>query len=221
MFLIHRFRSSTKKSILIFSISLLFCLPWLFYTYSLTHKPFYWTNSASMSLYTMSTPYKNELGDWKTEQELLSNLNHKVFIDSILKLPPLERDQAYKVAAINNIKTHPKKYFLNWIANIGRLLFSYPFSDKQQTLTSYFTIIPNMFIVVFIILTIPVFIVYYKRFPDELILLLLFVLIYLFGSTLVSAYRRMFYITLPFWFLYFSCIFNNIISVKIKKNTIP
>ena len=218
MFLLPIFRSSAKKSTLIFLISFVFCLPWLLYTYSLTNKPFYWTNSGSMSLYTMSSPYANELGDWTNSKILQLNPNHKVFMDSISKLKPLEKDEAYKTAAIENIKSHPKKYLSNWIANVGRLLFSYPYSNKEQNIKSYFTIIPNMFVIVIIVLTFAVSIVHYKKFPEGLILLFLFILIYLFGSTLVSAYRRMFYITMPFWFFFISYVFNNIISFKIRQD---
>ena len=218
MFLLPDFHSSAKKATMIFLISFIFCLPWLIYTYSLTNKLFYWTNSGSMALYTMSSPYANELGDWKSSDELLLNPNHKVFIDSISKISSLERDKAYKAAAIKNIKNHPGKYFHNWIANVGRLLFSYPFSNAGQTIKSYFTIIPNMFVVVMLILIFPVGIIQHKKFPEELILLLLFILIYLFGSTLISAYRRMFYITMPFWILLISYVFNNLISIKIRHD---
>jgi hypothetical protein len=218
LFLLPKFRSSAKKSILIFLISFVLCLPYLLYTYSLTNKLFYWTNSVSMALYTMSTPNANELGDFSDSDELLLNPNHKVFIDSISRLKPLAIDEAYKTAAIKNIKNHPQKFFFNWIANVGRLLFSYPFSNAVQTIKSYFTIIPNMFIIVLIILILPVSIVHYKKFPEGIILLFLFVLIYLLGSSLVSAYRRMFYITIPFWFFFISYVFNNIISIKIKQD---
>lgn len=217
LFLLPKFRSSAKKSILIFLISFVLCLPYLLYTYSLTNKLFYWTNSGSMSLYMMSTPFANELGDWKNNEELRLNPNHKVFMDSISKLKPLEIDEAYKTTAIENIKSHPGKYLSNWIANVGRLLFSYPYSNAKQTIKSYFTIIPNMFVIVLIILTFAVSTVYFKIIPEELILLFLFVLIYLFCSSLFSAYRRTFYITMPFWFLFISYVFNNIISIKIKK----
>ncbi|MEO6707209.1 MAG: hypothetical protein ABIN04_15325 [Ginsengibacter sp.] len=217
MFLWGRFRHTAKKSILIFTISMIFCLPWLIYTYNLTGKVFYWSNSGSMSLYTMSTPYPKELGDWSREDSLSLNPNHKAFMDSISVLSPLEKDGAYKNAAINNIKNHPKKYFLNWVANIGRLLFSYPYSKTQQSIRTYFTILPDMFVVVIILLSFSISIINYKKFPEGMIFLFLFILIYLLGSTLLSAYRRMFYITMPFWFLYFSYFFDKIISIKIKK----
>jgi hypothetical protein len=56
--------------------------------------------------------------------QLRINLNHKVFIDGITKLNSLERDEAYKTKALIHIKSQPRKYLSNWIANIGRLLFS-------------------------------------------------------------------------------------------------
>jgi hypothetical protein len=216
-----KLRTSAKKSVLIFLISFIFCLPWLYYTHSLTNKLFYWTNSGSMSLYTMSAPFPNELGDWKSEIELKQNPNHKAFMDSIENLNSLERDEAFKNAAIKNIKKHPNKYFSNWLANIGRLLFSYPFSNQYnhaQNLKTYWFILPNMFIVVILALTLPLSIFNLKKFPDSLIYLFIFFTIYLFGCTLVSTYRRMFYVTLPYWFLFISFVFNKLVSVKINKD---
>jgi hypothetical protein len=218
MIFLPEFRASAKKSTLIFFISFVFCLPWLLYTYSLTNKPFYWGNSGNMSLYTMSTPYEGESGQWFDEDQLIKNPNHTAFIDSILKLTPLQRDNAYKTAAINNIKNHPKKYIANWISNTGRLLF-FPSSYAPQTLLSYHPFIPNMFALVFIVMAMAVSIVHYKKLPQVLIFLLLFILIYLFNSLLVSTYRRVFYITIPFWLLFISFVFNNIVSIKINKKS--
>lgn len=217
LLLVPGFRIAAKKAVLIFSISFLFCLPWLIYTYSLTDKLFYWTNSASMSLYSMSTPFEKELGDWRSFDELNADPDHKAFIDSILKLNNIQKDEAFNSAAIRNIKNNPQKFFSNWLANVGRLLFSYPYSDTPQTIKSYFTIVPNLFIIFCILLSFIAGITNYKKIPFELFLLLLFILIYLFGSSLVSSYRRMFYITMPFWFYFFSYIINNIISIRIKR----
>jgi len=219
--LFSKLRTTAKKSTLIFLISFIFCLPWLYYSYSLTNKLFYWTNSGSMSLYTMSTPFPNELGDWKSKIELKQNPNHKAFMDSIENFNSFERDEAYKNVAIKNIKKHSKKYFSNWLANVGRLLFSYPFSNQynhEQTVKTYWFILPNMFIIVILALILPLSIINLKKFPYSLIYLLIFFTIYLFGSTLVSAYRRMFYVTLPYWFLFISFVLNKIVSIKINKD---
>ena len=216
-FLLPKFRSSAKKSIIIFLVSFVFCLPWLFYTYSLTKRPFYWTNSGSMALYTMSTPYAGETGQWYGQDLLLKNPNHAVFIDSIYKLAPLQRDDAYRKAAIANISNHTFKYLTNIISNIGRLLF-FPSDYAPKTILSYYPFIPNMFVIVFIVISMAVAAVYYKRIPQELVFLFFFVFIYLLGSTFVSAYRRMFHITMPFWFFFISYVFSKIISIKIKPD---
>ena len=215
---VSKFQTSVKKVILLFAISILFCLPWLIYTYSLTGIPLYWESGGSNSLYTMSTPYSGELGDWKTDNQLRENPNHKAFMDSILKLTPGQMDIAYRNKAIQNIKYHPKKYFTNWIANIGRILFSYPYSHKNQLINTYFTIIPNMFLVVFIVLAIYLTVMNLRKIPLEIIILLMMFIIYLGGSTMVSGFRRIFYITIPFWFVFFAYIFNNVLIIKINKN---
>ena len=145
------------------------------------------------------------------------NTRHAAFIDSVTQLKPLERDEAFREAAIKNIKHHPKKYVSNWIANVGRLLFSYPYSYKSQYIYTFWTLVPNMFIVVILVLLVPLSVVYYNRFPKGILLLLLFFLVYLFGSTLVSAFRRMFYVTLPFWFLFVSFTLSHIVELRIRK----
>src|SRR5262249_27283060 len=53
-----------RKAIVVCGIALAICLPYLLYTYSLTGKIFYWGNSGGLQLYSMSTPYQGEYGDW-------------------------------------------------------------------------------------------------------------------------------------------------------------
>lgn len=217
LLLFSKYRTAARRSLIITSLSFIFCLPWLFYNYGLTGRFLYWANSGSMSLYTMSSPYKNELGDWSNETSLSANLNHRVFMDSISKLTPLQRDNAYQKSAIANIKSHPKKFTENWLSNIGRLLFSYPYSKTPQTLKTYYTILPNMFVIVFILISLSLFSIFFKRYPIEIVLLLIFFLVYLAESSLVSAFRRMFYITLPFWLLFISLTFEKTLVIKIKN----
>ena len=218
LLLLPKFRVAAKKSTYICAIAMLFCLPYLIYTYSLTKKVFYWSDSGSMSLYDMSVPFENDSGDWKDYSQMQENPNYKPFADTLLKLNPMEKDSLYKVRAIANIKKYPKKYLMNCVANVGRLLFSYPFTNMQEDVKTYYTIIPNMFVAVFMVITLGISIFHYKKVPDELILLLLFILIYLAGSTLVSGFRRMFYITMPFWILFFAYVLTNIVTIRIRKD---
>lgn len=220
LFLIPKTKKKGGRAFTIFFLSYVLCTPWLFYTYSITGELNYWGNSGSMSLYTMSSPHEDDLGDWTHYNQM--GEHHQEFIERIYQLTPLEIDRAYRTKAIENIKNHPKKFVKNYLANIGRLFFSYPYSNEKQDIGTYFTIIPNMFIVVLLVLTIPVFALRIKKIPFELLILLLFVFAYLFGSSLVSSYRRMFYINLPIVFLYFSFVFYNLITVRLKPiNEIP
>lgn len=218
LFLLPKSRLEAKKFTYVFALSFLLCLPYLAYTYNVTHKAFYWTNSGGWSLFAMSAPYENDWGDWKDNPQMLQNPNYKAFADSVLKLTPLERDDAYRKKGIENIKKYPKKYLINCVANVGRMFFSYPFTDMKQDVKTFYTIIPNMFVLVFMVITILLSIFYYKKIPEAIIILLLFMLIYLAGSTLVSAFRRMFYITMPFWTVFFAYVLTNIVTIRIKRD---
>src|SRR6266511_3109684 len=120
-----------KKTSYVYLIALVCCLPYLLYNYSLTNKIFYWGTSGGMSIYWMSTPYKNEWGSWfssENVQKLPELAQHREFLDEISGLSEVEMDSAFKRKAVYNITHFPRKYLVNWMANIGRLLFSYPFS---------------------------------------------------------------------------------------------
>jgi hypothetical protein len=213
--LIPGMRRSAKKSFLLFFFALLFCLPWLAYTYGLTGKFWYWTNSGGMSMYIMSSPYPGEYGDWKDFSQLQSNPDHAAFMDSLARLAPVPQDEAFAARAVRNIRQHPGKFVVNWTANIGRLLFSYPYSFAPQTVKSYYTILPNMAVVFLILVSLAVFAARFRQMPHVIILLLVLFLVYLSGSSLVCAYRRMFYITIPFWFLFIAFVFGRFVSFRI------
>ena len=208
----QRFRSRfVLKYLLIFSVAMAGCVPWLVYTYSLTGKLFYWGNSGGMSLYWMSSPHKKEFGDWSHEKYFDNpelRKNHKVFFDSIRDLPAVEKDEAFKKKAMVNIGQNPTKYFFNWVANIGRMLFSYPYSYQNMSLRTFFILIPNMFIVVILTLLLYPTILHWKQIDFGIKILLFFTMVYLAGSSLLSAYKRMFIIVVPVW-VFFICYATN------------
>lgn len=212
-----KYRPAGKKTAYIFLFSFFFCLPYLIYTYNLTNKLFYWSDSGSMSLYTLSAPYPKDYGDWKSEEEMSQNVNYKDFMQKISKLNPMEREIAYKTQALENIKKHPLKYALNCLANTGRLFFGYPKTNTLQSFDMYFYLLPNMFMVSFIFITLIVSTYHLKLIPVDIQLMFVFIFIYLFGSILVSAYCRMFMITVPFWVFFFYYFFNNIITLNFNS----
>jgi hypothetical protein len=214
MLLIKRFKSAGKITAYVFSFSFILCVPYLLYTYSITGKTLYWTNCSGLSLYTMTAPYQKDYGDWKPVEEMAVNPNYKDFIHSITNLPPIERDLAFKKQAVANIKKYPAKYVMNCVANLGRLFFEYPHTNALQSSGTFFFLAPNMFAFVFIIMALAISIFYLKKIPVEIIVMLVFIMVYLAGSVFVSAYCRMFIVTLPFWMFFFFYVLHNISFTK-------
>ena len=220
---IPKFRSNMSNPMLIILFSLVLCIPYLSYTYSLTGKLFYWSNAGGESLYWMSSPYTDELGDWRFHTEAIEDaskieqINHGGFFNKINQLDTIERDQALKKKALTNIQNNPQKYFNNWLLNISRMVFSYPYSYSKQSKTTLFTIIPNMIVLVIILLSLYTCYKNIGLIPVELKHIFIFIMVYLFGSSLVSAYSRMFIITIPFWVLFVSFVFNNVIEVRLRN----
>lgn len=210
-----------KKSLLVYLLALIFCIPYLIYTYSVTGKIFYWGNSGGSSLYWMSTPYENELGDWLDSRNMKKNAqlfqNHHETFDSLKMLSYTESDDKLKKQAIRNIMQNPSKFLRNWLANVGRLLFNYPFSYTYQKLSTYFFLIPNMFIVVIFVLCIYPAILGRRLIPYEISGLLLFGLISFGGSSLLSAYNRQFWPLVPVFFLFIVYVLINILKIEIRR----
>jgi hypothetical protein len=193
LYLIKR-SGSWKRDVLVCCLSLIICIPYLGYTYSLTDRVYYWSTSGGMSLYWMSTPHEGELGDWHNMRSALKHpelsKNHVPFFSEIGGLSPVEKDDALKAKAIENIKSRPGKYFRNWIANLGRLAVNLPYSYTDQKLRNLLDIIPSMLLLVFTCLCIRPAYRRRDRIPHELWMLLLVGLVYLGGTSLLSAFQR-------------------------------
>lgn len=214
-------RAVLKKALMVFLIAFLFCMPYLFYTYSLTGRVLYWKNRGSMSLYWLSSPYHNELGNWyhETYLEKIPSLaeNHQDFFDKISDLNYIQKDDKLLRQAIKNIKGHPVKFIKNWTANIGRMLFSYPFSYTPQKLSTFFYIIPNMFIIVLSFLCIYPSYVRRRTMPCEISVLFLFAFIAFIRNSLFSAYSRHFSILVPIVALWMFFTITNILKIEIRR----
>ena len=179
----------------VFVLALLWCVPYLFYMHSVTGKVFYWGTSGGSTLYWISSPYAGEYGSWFSSNEVRDRSElapHRAFFASLEGLTDVQRDAAFEREAVRNIKSHPKEYARNWAANVGRLLFSYPFSFTAQSLTTYLYLVPNMFIVVLFLVSLVAAVLRPQAMPFELWFLLAFALLAFGGSTLISGYDRHF-----------------------------
>ena len=143
-----------QKNTIIAGLALLFCLPYLGYTYKETGKLFYWGNSGGELLYWTDSPHQTDLGDWHTggpgmndffaqryhlsgiDSGLVYDVNeliteriyqdHKIFKERLKGLGAYSADALYKEEALKNIKAHPTNFLKNWVMNIGRITLGYP-----------------------------------------------------------------------------------------------
>jgi hypothetical protein len=199
---------------------LLWCIPYLLVTYSWTGKVFYWATSGGMSLYWMSSPYAGELGSWFSDDDVqaMPELSpHRGFFAEIADLSEVERDEAFKRQALDNIIHYPSRFLMNWIANVGRLLFSYPFSYTPQKIGTYFYLLPNMFLVVFLLLSVYPASLRYRAIPYEIRALLLFALIATGGTSLLCAYDRQFRPQVPIFLLWIAIVYSRILRIEMRS----
>jgi 4-amino-4-deoxy-L-arabinose transferase-like glycosyltransferase len=235
-----------KRGLIILLIAFAGISPYLMYTYSLTGRMFYLGNSGGMSLYWMTTPYENEYGDWFDDYYFLNlpadenakasklgnslaiyekqlKENHQADFDEILKYKykSIDQDDAYKRLALRNIKAHPVKYLQNCISNIGRILFSNPYSYTLQSNKIFVRLpIAGIVFVLMLFCLIPT-IKYWRRLIFPLQLILLFVFIYLGLSTLLSGYTRMFTIIVPLILYWIVFMFRHYVTINFRpKNEI-
>lgn len=214
---------------MLFIIALLLCIPYLVYTYNLTGRAYYWGNSGGMSLYWISSPYEDELGDWHTgshfnSREFLDVENemaehHQTFFNEVMELPSLERDAAFQRRALENIRDHPIKYLQNVAANIGRLVFNYPYSYTPQKLSTYAYILPNVFLVALAAFSLYPTWVARRRIPFEIYALLAIAVVAFGGSALLSAFNRQLVPIVPFLALWLAYIWTCVVRLEIR--TVP
>ena len=226
LLLLWRSDKNLKGSVLILLIAFATTVPYLLYTYNLTGRLFYWGNSGGMSLYWMSTPHENEFGDWNNEtftgvldHELsgstaLLKKTHQADLDIVTQYSGLEKDDAYKEMAIANIKSNPKKYVKNIIANLSRSLFGFPYSysfQRPQIKIWYFAIFFTVALLCFIITVLN-----WNEIEFSARFLLALGTIYWGGSLLISMYNRMLLVVIPIFLFWMACVLYRSIRLEAK-----
>jgi 4-amino-4-deoxy-L-arabinose transferase-like glycosyltransferase len=231
LWILNKKNLNYRKAVVILLVALATTLPYLIYTYNLTGRIFYW-GSQNDSLYWMSNPDKNEYGSWFPDQELESEVSYFTYYipsckDSIIyhhgkelqevhNLKGLEKDDAYKKLAINNIKEHPLKYFKNIIYNSSRLFFQYPFSYGIHRPKVLIIFPLNGIILTLMLFSLVPTMLNWRKIPVSIRFLLLIILIYLGGSLLVPAQVRMLSIVIPIVLLWIAFIFQNSLKINLK-----
>lgn len=226
VWLLIKRNSKLVTAVKVILLSLVFCWPYLIYTYTISGKLFYWSNAGGMQLYWMSTPYKGEFGDWinftypvskHEEVNKIFSSRHGKIINELFDYPHLfeklgqedlitrsniYQDEGFRKYAWANIKSDPGKFLNNWVANVSRMLFDIPYSYKTQNYKFLKYAIPHIPLLAALLLGFAILVSARPRLPFPIIFLMIFTVVYLGGSSLLSAYPRQFYITIPiltFW----------------------
>ena len=174
----------------------LICLPYLFYTYSITNQFFYWSDAGGSSLYCMSTPIEEEYGDWfPTQYETFfesQRTYHYPFFKSLenIKENGIEYDKKLKSKAIENIINHPFKFFKNYLNNLNRTFTNSPKSKIRSSTLSIFHF-PNNIYFSFILMLYFISVLNNIFRKKKIILVLsIFTLIYILGVSTLSSLQR-------------------------------
>jgi hypothetical protein len=230
LFLIQRAKCNLRSNLIILTVAFLVNIPYLIYTYNLTDKLLYWGNSGGSSLYWMSTPVEGEFGEWNNgtftancghdltipcNASLIAK-NHQKDMDFVAQFPVINQDDELKKIAINNIKNHPAKYLRNCLSNVSRIFFGIPNSYFYQREQTIFRLLPNSLLLSLIILISIFTLSNYRNIKSEIRLIVSLFFVYLFLSTLVSAYPRQLYVVIPFIFFWASYVLNKAINLKMK-----
>lgn len=198
-----------------FALALLFCLPWLTYTYYKSGKIFYWAASGGMTIYWMSNPAPDEYGEYMDysfnsalgvpEAKIGFENSHGKEIREIVKNFKFEkRDEEFKRIAIENIKAHPEAYVKNVFCNIGRFFFNYPYSYYKQRPSTLVNIFVNGPLLSLIILSTFILLFNLRQTYAPLIVVLAIAFGYIATSFLLSAHIRMSYVLMPSLFAWFA-----------------
>ena len=219
-----------KRFALPLVLSIVFCTPYLFYTYNLTSKIFYFSNAGGSSLYWMSQPTPFFKGDWnggygyfqnnqniatKTYNEFLKQYSWPIHKE-LEKLNWIEKDEALKKLAIKNIRENKFKFIKNWINNFGRLFFGYPFTFHTPNWQHILITFKQSFYIVGLLIVYLISIMRFRNINVEYLFLLAFFSIYIFGVSLLSSYPRFLFITNIITWVYATYIYKNFLKISLK-----
>jgi len=227
------FRSDTniRKLLIILLVAFGTTSPYLIYTYRITGKLFYWGNGND-SLYWMTANAPNEYGSWfpnpledydsvfltyylpGTGDSLIKY--HQGDLEDIKKYTGIEKDEAYLKHALENIKDHPLKFVENYIYNVGRFIFQYPFSYGIHRPKVLIVFPIQGVLLTLVILSLTITLLNWRRVPFPIKFLLFLTFLYFGGSTLVTAYLRMFTVIVPILLVWIAYMLENTMHINLK-----
>ena len=127
-----------------------------------------------------------------------------------------DQDDLLKKIAIENIKSHPLKFFRNCISNMGRMIFNYPASYALQKPSTLKRLPINGTLMVFTLFCLIPTIVSWRKIPFKIRFLLFLIFLYLGASLLGSAETRMFTMAVPILLIWIAFIVERSVKVNLK-----
>ena len=91
-------------------------------------------------------------GDWQGPNEVRDTEElapHREFFKQLSLMNEVQRDDALKARARENLAAHPSVYLRNLAANLSRMFFSFPYTHTEQKLSTLFYALPNSFLLAF------------------------------------------------------------------------
>jgi 4-amino-4-deoxy-L-arabinose transferase-like glycosyltransferase len=207
-----------RKIAPVYGLGLLFCVPYLIYTYSLTGKIFYWANSSGPVAYWITNPYSDEYGDWKSEVEVATVpqlYRHKEFFDKLATVDFMKQDEMLKKQAMENIVRHPAKMLYNWVANVSRLFLNFPYSYKYQNPVQLLYLVPGALLLIAALFCVYPLVKFRRGLPPEIIHAIIVSLVFTAGHSLVYAQARFLCIIVPFIFIVIAYTVTNLVKVEL------
>ena len=218
LYIVFAFWNKTAGKIWpVYLLGLLFCTPYLFYTYHVTGKPFYWANSGGLGLYWECSPDWNDFGSWFSEEDVATMpelASHRPFFEKLKGLDYVEKDRLLKKQSIENIKQNPRKMFFNWVSNVGRLFLNYPFSYKYQRPQTLLYMLPNSLVLAAICFCIYPLIRFRSDLPMAIVHAIAVSLVFIGGASLIYAEARFLCAILPFVFFVIAYVATNLVKLQ-------
>jgi hypothetical protein len=115
------------------AVAALGCVPWLVYTYDLTGRVLYWGDAGGLSLFWMSSPAPDQLGQWHSWRSTLTQASlaaYRPLFQRLTPLDPLQKDLALQHLAWVQATGRPVKFAVNLGANVARMWAGMPFSFR-------------------------------------------------------------------------------------------
>jgi 4-amino-4-deoxy-L-arabinose transferase-like glycosyltransferase len=198
---LRKSRATARFALIACVVGLATCAPYLAYTYTATHRVFYWSDSGGAQLYWMATGRTSDLGDWHNWTEVFSNPHlaaYRPFYRTLGSMSPVARDSKLRTIALHNIARDPTLYARNLVFNAERQVLNLPYSyTPTRWRNLIFFGVPSITLIVLFLFSVARLLRRRTPHHDEMALFVVFVITTFGLHTLVAVQARMFATVVP------------------------